>query len=140
MLENIESKKFKVLDARSKGRFDGIENEPRPNLRSGHIPNSICIPFLSLIDTNTMKFHSPDKLKLIFDNNGIDVTDNIITTCGSGVTAACISFALQLVREHERIPKKINCVDALYDGSFAEWGKSKELGGGPVVSLESSKL
>lgn len=106
-----------IIDARSARRFGGEEPEPREGLRSGHIPGSFNVPYDTLLnDDGTMK--SPDECRAVFEAAGVDLSKPAITTCGSGVTAAVLSLAL------ERMGK----VDhALYDGSWAEWGASSTL-------------
>ena len=105
----------KIIDARSKNRFLGIEKEPRPNLKKGRIKSSINIPFEEI--TNNMLIKNLHELKhLIFNQNKIKKTDNIICYCASGVTACNIIFVLTLLGI-----KKVK----LYDGSWAEWGKIK---------------
>lgn len=101
-----------ILDARSRERFNGIAPEPRPGLRAGNIPNSINLPFPNLLNRNgTMK----EKYGLLqaFTSAGIDLDKPVITTCGSGITAAILYLALDLVG-HRNI--------SLYDGSWVEWG------------------
>ncbi len=101
-----------IVDARSAARFRGEVEEPRPGLRSGHIPGSRNLPYTDVLtDTGTMK--SPEELKTVFEAAGIDLSKPVITACGSGVTAAILSLAL------ERIGKTDH---ALYDGSWTEWG------------------
>ncbi|KRS13441.1 3-mercaptopyruvate sulfurtransferase [Roseovarius atlanticus] len=103
---------YTILDARAPGRFRGDEPEPREGLRAGHIPNSRNVAYSTLLnDDGTMK--SPDALRAIFDAAGADLSKPVITSCGSGVTAAVINLAL------ERIGKTDH---ALYDGSWTEWG------------------
>ena len=103
---------FEILDARAPARFRGEAPEPRAGLRSGHIPGSKNIPFTSLLRSDgTMK--DEKSLRGIFDAAGVDMSKPVITSCGSGVTAAVISLAL------ERIGKTDH---SLYDGSWAEWG------------------
>ncbi|MCC1494206.1 3-mercaptopyruvate sulfurtransferase [Cognatishimia sp. F0-27] len=102
-----------IVDARSPGRFAGDEVEPREGLRSGHIPNSKNVHYASLLsEDGTMK--DLDALRATFNAAGVDLSKPIITTCGSGVTAAVLSLALERlgVRDH-----------ALYDGSWTEWGQ-----------------
>ncbi|MEQ9243523.1 3-mercaptopyruvate sulfurtransferase [Roseovarius indicus] len=103
---------YEILDARSPARFRGEEPEPREGLRSGHIPGSKNVHYRELMnDDGTMK--DPDGLRAVLDAAGVDTTRPVITTCGSGVTAAIINLAL------ERIGKTDH---ALYDGSWTEWG------------------
>lgn len=101
-----------IIDARSAARFKGVDPEPREGLRSGHIPGSQNVPFTTLLnDDATMK--SPEECRAIFEAAGVDLSKPAITTCGSGVTAAILSLAL------ERMGKTDH---SLYDGSWAEWG------------------
>ncbi|MCA8867295.1 MAG: 3-mercaptopyruvate sulfurtransferase [Rhodobacteraceae bacterium] len=110
-------KEAQILDARSEGRFNGTEPEPREGLRAGHIPNSINLPYSRLLnDDGTMK--STDELAAIMAESNVDMKSPVITTCGSGVTAAIINLAL------ERLGHKQH---ALYDGSWAEWGMYNDL-------------
>ena len=103
---------YEILDARSPARFRGEEPEPREGLRSGHIPGSKNVHYRELMNEDgTMK--DPDGLRAVLDAAGVDTTRPVITTCGSGVTAAIINLAL------ERIGKTDH---ALYDGSWTEWG------------------
>ena len=108
---------WQVVDARSPARFRGEMPEPRPGLRAGHIPGSRNVHYASLLnDDGTMK--APDALRRIFEAAGVDPMAPVITSCGSGVTAAILSLAL------ERIG---NPRHALYDGSWAEWGMFGDL-------------
>jgi thiosulfate/3-mercaptopyruvate sulfurtransferase len=110
-------KSHEIVDARSPGRFRGEESEPRPGLRSGHIPNSKNVHYRTLLrDDGTMK--PPAELKKVFLAAGVDLDKPAITTCGSGVTAAILSLAL------ERIGHRTH---ALYDGSWSEWGMYGDL-------------
>jgi len=106
-----------ILDARAPDRFRGDAPEPRADLRAGHIPSSKSVFFKTLLnDDSTMK--TPDELRDIFKAASVDLTKPVITTCGSGVTAAVINLAL------ERIGHKHH---SLYDGSWAEWGMYGDL-------------
>jgi thiosulfate/3-mercaptopyruvate sulfurtransferase len=111
---NIEEKYFKVIDARSKERFDGRVPEPRKGLRSGSIKNSFCIPFnLCLCEDKTFK--SKKDLKLIFETCLKDINEkNIVFSCGSGVTACVLALAYSLIND-----KYHPCI---YDGSWSEYG------------------
>ena len=111
IVQNLQSKSNTVLDARSCARFNGTELEARKNLKSGHIPNSINVPFTSVLNSDsTMK--SDHDLLSIFKNNNIDLSKTIITSCGSGVTACVLAFAIE----------KLGGKAALYDGSWSEYG------------------
>ena len=108
---------YEIIDARSAARFRGEEPEPRPGLRSGHIPNSRNLPFGDLLNADgTMK--DPAALKALFEEAGVDLSRPAITSCGSGVTAAILCLAM------ERFGKTDY---SLYDGSWAEWGMYNDL-------------
>jgi len=106
-----------IIDARSAARFRGEAPEPRPGLRSGHIPGSKNLPYGSLLSSDgTMKDN--DGLRAEFEAAGVDLKRPVITTCGSGVTAAVVSLALERLGHRNH---------ALYDGSWAEWGMYGDL-------------
>ena len=108
---------YEILDARAAERFRGDVPEPRPGLRAGHIPNSRNIPFPTLLNGDgTMK--APDALRAVIEGTGADLSKPVITTCGSGVTAAIISLALERIGHRNH---------ALYDGSWSEWGMYDDL-------------
>jgi thiosulfate/3-mercaptopyruvate sulfurtransferase len=107
-----ENRGLVVLDARSKARFDGTAPEPRAGLRSGHMPGALSLPFGDLIRDGALR--PREDLESIFCKLGIADGHTVVTTCGSGVTAAIISLALAEVG-HE--------LSRLYDGSWAEWGQ-----------------
>lgn len=106
-----------IIDARSAARFKGEAPEPRPGLRSGHIPGSKNVPFSTLLNADgTMK--TPEALRATFEAADVSLTKPAITTCGSGVTAAVLSLALERIGHRNH---------ALYDGSWAEWGMYEDL-------------
>ncbi|WP_425039882.1 3-mercaptopyruvate sulfurtransferase [Primorskyibacter sp. S187A] len=101
-----------IVDARAPARFRGDAPEPREGLRAGHIPGSRNVPFSALLNEDgTMK--SPEETRRIFESAGVDLAKPVITSCGSGVTAAVLSLALERMGKHDH---------SLYDGSWAEWG------------------
>ncbi len=106
-----------IIDARAAARFRGEAPEPRAGLRSGHIPGAKNVPFGDLLNVDgTMK--SPAQLKQVFEAADVDLMKPAITSCGSGVTAAVLSLALERVGHRNH---------ALYDGSWAEWGMYDDL-------------
>jgi thiosulfate/3-mercaptopyruvate sulfurtransferase len=112
---NLAAPREQVLDARSRGRFAGTEPEPRAGLRSGHVPGSCNLPAGMMMDPTDGTFLPPDILKKRFEEAGIDLDRPVITSCGSGVTAATLAFALHLIG-HDDV--------AVYDGSWSEWGRA----------------
>ncbi len=114
--ENIIAKKFKVIDARSKKRFEGQTPEPRNNLRSGSIENSYCLPFSDIINTDGT-FCSKDKILEKFKSTRCELDVNLVFSCGSGVTASVLALAYSLI-DNKYMPK-------IYDGSWSEYGKIK---------------
>ncbi|MDB5660799.1 MAG: 3-mercaptopyruvate sulfurtransferase [Cypionkella sp.] len=106
-----------IIDARSAPRFQGEVAEPRPGLRSGHIPGAKNVPYSTLLNADgTMK--TPADLRSVFEAAGVNLAKPAITSCGSGVTAAILSLALERIGHRNH---------ALYDGSWAEWGMYDDL-------------
>jgi thiosulfate/3-mercaptopyruvate sulfurtransferase len=122
MLVNLGSQREQVVDARGRARFSGEEADFRPNIASGHIPGSCNLPY-NLLFQHDGTFCRPANLKRAFELAGMDLDKPIVTTCGGGVTAAVLLFALHLLGKDDV---------ALYDGSWSEWGADpatpKELG------------
>src|ERR1700723_4653613 len=109
-----------VVDARPAERFRGAVPEPRANVKSGRMPGSLNLPFVDIIEHGALK--SPEALKATFAEHKIDLGKPIITTCGSGVTAAILALAVE---------EAGGKVEGLYDGSWAEWGSRSDC---PVVT------
>ena len=113
--KNILEKNFKVVDARSKNRFLGLVKEPRPMLRSGSIKNSYCLPYDKLIDSNNKTFLNKKIISEKFKEIGINNENNVVFSCGSGITATVLSLAYSLIND--------KYLPIIYDGSWAEYGK-----------------
>ncbi len=111
----IEQGTAKILDARSQARFDGDAPEPRAGLRGGHMPGAQCLPFQEVISSSG-KMKTVEELKEIFYDK-LNPADEVIFTCGSGVTASIICFAAHLAGF-----KKLS----VYDGSWSEWGRGEK--------------
>jgi thiosulfate/3-mercaptopyruvate sulfurtransferase len=114
---NIATEAEQVLDARSAGRFLGVDPEPRPNSRSGHIPGSLSLPYTELIDPTSKTLLPVAQLARKFDDAGIDPKKPVVTSCGSGVTACVLALGLHLLGR-DRV--------AVYDGSWSEWGTRQD--------------
>ena len=111
--ENIVKNEFHVIDARSKERFEGKVSEPRKGLRSGSIKNSFCLPYSELINEDHT-FISKDKILKKFDSLKFDLDQNLVFSCGSGITASVLALAYSLINDKYR--------PCIYDGSWAEYG------------------
>ena len=122
MVANVESRAEQVIDARAGERFEGRVVEPRPGLRSGHIPGARSLPYNNLFDAATGAMKPLDELRKAFAGAGVDMARPIVTSCGSGVSAAVLTLALYRLGVED---------SALYDGSWAEWGV---LDGPPVAT------
>jgi thiosulfate/3-mercaptopyruvate sulfurtransferase len=101
-----------ILDARSGARFSGAAPEPREGLSSGHMPGAISLPFTDVLDPDTKTFLSPEKLRALFKEKGVDPNKPIISSCGTGVTACVIETALQVAEYGSPSTRRI------YDGSW----------------------
>lgn len=116
MLDNVRTHTEQVIDARGAPRFYAREPEPRPGVRGGHIPGSVNMPYATFTSPDGVLL-PPLTLRSMFSEKGIDLTKPIVTSCGSGVTAAIVFLALTEVGAKEL---------ALYDGSWSEWGARPE--------------
>lgn len=113
----IGSPATQIVDARAAARFEGTVAEPRPGLRSGHIPGARNVPFTTLLQPDgTLKPEA--ELASIFAAAKVDIDRPVVASCGSGVTAGVVAFALAMLGRPDT---------AVYDGSWVEWGADPEL-------------
>ncbi len=110
--DNLQSRAEQVVDARSPSRFRGEETEPRPGVRPGHIPGSTNVYYADVL-TPEGTMRSASELKRLFAERNVNLERPVVTSCGSGVTAALLSLALEVAGAK---------TTALYDGSWSEWG------------------
>ena len=117
LLANIAEKREQVIDARAAGRYAGTAPEPRPGMRSGHIPGSLNLPYDLLADPKTKTLLPADQIEKRFREAGVARDKPVVTSCGSGVTACALAFGLHLIGWPDA---------AIYDGSWSEWGMPGE--------------
>ena len=126
MKTNVATPREQVLDARSRGRFEGSEPEPRAGLRGGHIPGSLNLPYEDLYTAEgTLK--APAALREALVAAGVDLRRGVVTTCGSGITASVLALAMHQVGRPDV---------AVYDGSWTEWASREET---PVEKGDSGR-
>ncbi len=116
MRTNLQSRAAQVVDARSPGRFQATEPEPRAGVRGGHIPGSVNVHYATLVQANGA-LRSPDELRSIMTGAGLDLTHPIVASCGTGVTACAVVLALDVLGATDT---------AVFDGSWTEWGSTSD--------------
>jgi len=107
----LRDKTAQVVDARAADRFRGEAPEPRAGLRSGHMPGSFNVPFGNVLHDGRLA--SPETIAAAFKNAGVDLERPVVTSCGSGVTASILTFAIEALGKQQ---------GSVYDGSWSEWG------------------
>jgi len=107
----VEEGGAQIVDVRAAGRFEGREPEPRPGMRSGHMPRALNLPFADFAEDGSLL--PPDRLRRVLEAAGIDLSQPVVSSCGSGITAAVLNLALETLGHKDH---------RLYDGSWSEWG------------------
>jgi thiosulfate/3-mercaptopyruvate sulfurtransferase len=113
IVADLGARREQLIDARARSRFEGSVAEPRPGLRAGHIPSSLNLPSNEMFDAATGMMKPLAELRALFEREGLDLARPVVTTCGSGVSAAVLTLALHRLGLRGT---------ALYDGSWSEWG------------------
>ncbi|KUM24634.1 3-mercaptopyruvate sulfurtransferase [Mesorhizobium loti] len=116
----VGSGESQIADARSPGRFAGTDPEPRPGVRSGHMPGAHNVPVAALAENGELL--PKGRLRKVIEDAGIDLSKPVVTSCGSGITAAAVTLALETLGHTD---------NRLYDGSWTEWGGLSDT---PVVT------
>jgi len=116
MRANLEARREQVVDARSPGRFEGAEAEPRAGVRGGHIPGSVNLHYATLVAADGT-LRAPDALRALVDSAGLDLSRPIVASCGTGVTACALVLALDVLGMRDV---------AVFDGSWTEWGSAPD--------------
>ena len=121
VLRVVNTGSAQIVDARSKGRFEGTAPEPRAGLEGGHMPGSLNLPFTMLVkEDDVTTFKSPQEIRDAFKDAGVVFGSKVVLTCGSGVSASVLALGLSLMgQELQSFP--------IYDGSWSEWGARSDL-------------
>ncbi|NXH78516.1 THTM sulfurtransferase, partial [Hydrobates tethys] len=111
VLDNLDSHRFQLVDARAAGRFRGVEPEPRDGIEPGHVPGSMNIPFTDFLTESGLE-KTPEQIRSLFQEKKVDLLKPVVATCGSGVTACHVALGAYLCGKPDV---------AVYDGAWVEW-------------------